>query len=61
MRSHNQTAAESAWLYRLLTLGPDRILLVGETLRLEYVDSLSEIHVSDIGTIVFALQGSGTD
>ncbi len=52
MSSRNHAAAESAWLYRTLTLGPDRILLVGETLRIEYVDSLTEIHAGDIGAIM---------
>ena len=35
MGSHHQFTAESAWLYRLFTLGPARISLTGETIHFE--------------------------
>ena len=35
MGPDNRIAAESAWLYRLFTLGPERVSLTGETLSVE--------------------------
>ena len=35
MRPHHQVAADSAWLYRLFTLGSSRVSLTGETIHIE--------------------------
>ena len=35
MKPHHQITANSAWLYRLFTLGPSRVLLTGETIHIE--------------------------
>ena len=35
MRPHHQITADSAWLYRLFTLGPSRVSLTGETIHIE--------------------------
>ena len=48
MRSREHITAEVSWLYRAFTLGPERILLDGETLRIEYDDTVLEISVGDV-------------
>ena len=35
MRPHHQITADSAWLYRLFTLGPSRVSLTSETIHIE--------------------------
>ena len=50
MRSRDHIVAEVSWLYRAFTQGPERILLAGETLRIEYDDVVLEIPVGDIDT-----------
>ena len=53
MGSDDQTSAESAWLYRLFTLGPSRVSLTGETIHFEehLGDALAKIPVDAISTI----------
>ena len=53
MGSHHQFTAESAWLYRLFTLGPARVSLTGETIHFEehFGDALARIPVDAIGLI----------
>ena len=51
--SHHQITAESAWLYRLCTLGPARVSLTGETIRIEWPsgDLLARAQVDAIDSI----------
>ncbi len=53
MESRDQISAESAWLYRLFTLGPARVSLTGRTILLEdrLGEALARIPVGAIGSI----------
>ncbi len=56
MRPREQIGAESSWLYRVFTMGPERITLDGETLLIEYDrgvyrDATLEIPVGDVEAI----------
>ncbi len=53
MQFHNYIFAESAWLYRLLRLGPRRISLTGDTVRIEgqFGVTAREIPVTSINEV----------
>ena len=53
MGSHHQISAQSAWLYRLITWGPARVSLTGETIHIERLpgDLLVEVPVDAISSI----------
>ena len=53
MGSNDLISTESAWLYRLFTLGPARVSLTGETIRIERIhgDLQAEVPVDAISSI----------